>query len=50
MLPNMRKMEINRMKSRGGKKAATSKKYKPAKPIAKKAKTKKTKAPKPKKR
>ena len=50
MLPNMRKMEINRMKSRGGKKAQVSKKYKPAKPIAKKAKTKKTKAPKPKKR
>lgn len=38
MLPNMRKMEIQRMKSRSTKKAAKSKKYKAATPIAKKQK------------
>lgn len=35
MLPKMRKMEINRMKNRQGKKPQKSKKYKAAKPIAK---------------
>lgn len=51
MLPNMRKMEINRMKSRKGKKPSTSKKYKAAAPIAKKGSApKKAKAFKVKKR
>jgi len=50
MLPNMRKMEIARMKSRGSKKAQVSKKYKPAKPIKSSSqKSKKAKIPKPKK-
>jgi len=39
MLPNMRKMEIARMKGRNKKKASKSKTYKPAKPIAKKQKS-----------
>lgn len=36
LLPSMRKMEISRMKNRRGKVAAKSKKYKAAKPVAKK--------------
>ena len=35
MLPKMRKMEINRMKNRSGKKPQKAKKYKASKPIAK---------------
>jgi len=41
LLPNMRKMEISRMKNRRAKPAAKSKKYKPARPVGKKQTSKK---------
>jgi len=41
LLPNMRKMEIQRMKNRKGSAAKKSKKYKAARPVAKKQAAKK---------